>query len=138
MPLNVGPRASELAAITLVSLGNAVGTRDWLLRRKSSGVVDDPPGRGVLDPDRIGRSERRDHHLGAGAGRGHQPAATGPAGSRPCADRRQDLASIARSAPWGMGRTLSEAGPKVDRDQFRCSGCHPLIHPNLLALLDGL
>ena len=46
----------------------------------------------------------------------------------------------ARTAVQDCGRLSprGEASPKVYGRQFRCSGCHPLIHPELLVLLDGV
>ena len=43
-------------------------------------------------------------------------------------DRHEDLASIAQRS-LGEAAPLREAGPKVDRRQFRSSGCQHLIHP---------
>jgi hypothetical protein len=62
----------------------------------------------------------------------------GPSSPDHVADRHQDLSLIARSAPWGMAAPLREAGPKLDRDQLRCSCCHRLIRLNVLVLLDSL
>ena len=50
-----------------------------------------------------------------------------------------DRGRVETAAGGGAGRISPprEASPKVYGRQFRCSGCHRLIHPNLLVLLSS-
>jgi hypothetical protein len=74
----------------------------------------------------------RDKQPGA---RGDQPMAP-PAPRRWRRETRRPRINRG-SAPLGAAAPLREASPRVYRRQFRCSGCHRLIHPNSLALLDA-
>jgi hypothetical protein len=52
------------------------------------------------------------------------------------ADAPMDQSREAHLAAWLL-HSPEGIIPKVYRPEFRCSGCHRLIHPKMLALLDG-
>jgi hypothetical protein len=77
-------------------------------------------------------------HLGWRSGR-DLIAPSGGAGAEGRSRTRTGRSSIARAHPLGPAAPLprGEASTKVYRRQFRRSGCHRLIHPNVLVLLEG-